>query len=89
MTAAEYEIAERRSDPPHRAKPVDIGRRLDELGEFPEHAAEFAGDAPMLRPQPFRDIPYRIRKRDGTLRLLRLSGLPVFSPATGAFTGLS
>jgi PAS domain S-box-containing protein len=64
-----------------------VGRRFRELGSFPD------GEPPVVRsdrrqtPPPFRDAAFRIRRRDGASRLLRLSGLPVFSATTGDFLG--
>jgi len=63
-----------------------MGRRFPDLGTFPD------GDAPVAdlngeqSPPPFRDAAYRIPHRDGGWRLLRLSGLPVFS-RVGEFMG--
>jgi PAS domain S-box-containing protein len=37
---------------------------------------------------PFRDLEIEVKHRDGSLRRLRLSGLPVYDQATGVFQGL-
>ena len=64
-----------------------VGRRFAELGSFPEGEPPVVAADRRQTPPPFRDAPFRIRRRDGSWRLLRLSGLPVFSTATGDFLG--
>jgi PAS domain S-box-containing protein len=64
------------------------GRPFRSLGEF--DAQEDAGGVAILdttRRVPFRDAAFAMRHRDGTRRLFRVSGLPVFSPESGAFVG--
>ena len=60
-----------------------VGHPLLGLGAFVgTDPAPFGPD----RRAPFRDQPFRMAHRDGSIRLFLLSGLPVFS-ATGEFTG--
>ena len=64
------------------------GRPFRSLGEI--DTPEDAGSMPILDPKrcvPFRDAAFAMRHRDGTRRLFRVSGLPVFSPESGAFVG--
>jgi PAS domain S-box-containing protein len=61
-----------------------IGQRFDELGAF-----SVEGDAPLdpARKVPFRDLPFRMRRKDGTERLFQVSALPIFARDDGAFAG--
>jgi PAS domain S-box-containing protein len=64
-----------------------LGRQFAEFGTFPDGAPPFADGAGGAKLEPFRDVRYRVQQRDGERRLLRLSGMPVFSTATGEFAG--
>ncbi|MBV8888334.1 MAG: PAS-domain containing protein [Alphaproteobacteria bacterium] len=64
-----------------------IGRSFADLGSFPDGTPPFVRADSGPQHPPFRDIAYRIRRRDGGDRLLRLSGLPVFSSTSGEFLG--
>ena len=60
-----------------------VGRRFDELGTFGE------GEAPLdpaLR-VPFRDLPFRMHRKDGAERLFQVSALPIFNRDDGSFAG--
>src|SRR5690242_2461788 len=60
-----------------------VGRRFDELGTFGK------GEAPLDRTRrvPFRDLPFRMHRKDGTERLFQVSALPIFNREDGSFAG--
>jgi PAS domain S-box-containing protein len=60
-----------------------LGRRFDALGSF-----DVEGAAPLdpARKVPFRDLPFRMRRKDGAERLFQVSALPIFD-ADGGFAG--
>jgi PAS domain S-box-containing protein len=61
-----------------------VGRRFDELGTF---AADGPTPLDPARKVPFRDLPFRMRRKDGSERLFEVSALPVFSQEDGSFAG--
>jgi PAS domain S-box-containing protein len=61
-----------------------IGRRFDELGNF---STEGAAPLDPARKVPFRDLPFRMRRKNGAERLFQVSALPTFSSDDGAFVG--
>jgi PAS domain S-box-containing protein len=54
------------------------GTKLSEIGSFTKQLH--------LR-HPFRNLPIEARHRDGSTRLLEISGLPIFSDKTGDYVG--
>jgi PAS domain S-box-containing protein len=59
-----------------------IGRPLPTLGAFE------TGEVPAAdRRTPFRDVAVSVTRRDGHMRQLRLSGVPMFSEEDGSFRG--
>jgi EAL domain-containing protein (putative c-di-GMP-specific phosphodiesterase class I)/PAS domain-containing protein len=65
--------------------PRDLeGIGLLDFGSFDVDTCEQDFD----RNVPFRDVPYRVRDRDGYVRLFLLSGLPYYCPNAGTFLGL-
>ena len=61
------------------------GRRLSELLAEPSEAVDALAGNDGRR--PFRDLEVKIADRDGKLRYVLLSGLPVYCPETGSFLG--
>jgi PAS domain S-box-containing protein len=61
------------------------GRRLSELLAEPSDTVDALAGNDGRR--PFRDLEVKIADRDGKLRHVLLSGLPVYCPATGSFLG--
>lgn len=61
------------------------GRRLDELGVF---TAADGSTAEVRWRSPFRNVPFEMEARDGEKHQFLVSGLPVFCPRSGAFTGV-
>jgi PAS domain S-box-containing protein len=61
-----------------------IGRRFDELGSF---STEGAAPLDPVRKVPFRDLPFRMRRKDGAERLFQVSALPIFTREDGSFAG--
>jgi PAS domain S-box-containing protein len=61
-----------------------LGTNIFELGAFVEEVGEQLSRESR---SPFRDKVFRVMGADGRARLCRLSGMPVFDPETGAFTG--
>jgi PAS domain S-box-containing protein len=69
-------------------QPVELlGRSLLEIGRFVGPLADTSGPLDGQRYAPFRDLPFTIAHRDGSQRLFRISGLPVFDTVSGAFLG--
>jgi len=62
-----------------------VGRRLDDLGGF---TGKDGAPADIDWTKPFRDVPFEIPTRGGAKRHFLVSGLPTFSPETGALTGV-
>ena len=61
-----------------------IGTNLFDFGRFVEGSR---GTPDRNSRSPFRDKLFHITATDGSIRQCRLNGMPVFDPATGAFTG--
>jgi PAS domain S-box-containing protein len=61
-----------------------IGRGFAELGSF---ANKGAIPFDPKRKAPFRDLPFRMRRKDGAERLFQISAVPMFCPESGAFAG--
>jgi len=57
---------------------LDIGRFVDEQGRDVEPTWRTA----------FRDMPFEAKDRDGNLKYMLISALPVFDPDSGDFTGI-
>ncbi|MBE0533321.1 MAG: EAL domain-containing protein [Rhodospirillales bacterium] len=62
-----------------------VGRRLSDLGTF---MAEDGTPIEMDWRTPFRDVAFEMADRDGNRKHFLVSGLPVYSAETGAFTGV-
>jgi diguanylate cyclase (GGDEF)-like protein/PAS domain S-box-containing protein len=62
-----------------------MGRRLSDLGTF---MAEDGTPIEMDWQTPFRDIAFEMADRNGNRKFFLVSGLPVYSLETGAFTGV-
>ncbi len=60
-----------------------IGQSLMGLGTTAQGPSPLTAE----RRSPFRDVAMSVTHRDGRIRQLRLSGLPIFNEDTGAFTG--
>ncbi len=60
-----------------------IGQSLISLGTAMQGSSSLTAD----RRSPFRNVAMSVTHRDGRIRKLRLSGLPIFNEDTGAFTG--
>ena len=61
-----------------------LGRQFRELGTFEKDIDA----APSFWRSPFRDAVFETRDAEGQPRHFLVSGLPVFDPETGAFTGV-
>jgi PAS domain S-box-containing protein len=69
-------------------QPVELlGRSLLEIGSFVGSPADGGEPLDAQRRAPFRALPFTVAHRDGSQRLLHVSGLPIFDPLTGAFLG--
>ncbi len=64
-----------------------IGRPLDSLGRFDGGASVLKPQYDAERRRPFSDIGLAVLHGNGRVSRLRLSGVPVFDPGTGAFRG--
>ncbi len=62
-----------------------VGRKLSDIGHF---VAEDGSAKEIELMSPFRDISFEANNREGTPKYLRVSGLPVYAPDTGAFMGV-
>ena len=62
-----------------------VGKSLLDLGTFPTQEEESSG---INWRSPFRDAPFETRDRDGNQRMFLISGMPVFDPETGDFSGV-
>jgi diguanylate cyclase (GGDEF)-like protein/PAS domain S-box-containing protein len=62
-----------------------IGRRLPDLGKF---VSEDGLAVDMNWQAPFRDVAFEMVDRAGNVKFFLVSGLPVYSPDTGVFTGV-
>jgi PAS domain S-box-containing protein len=62
-----------------------IGQKLTDIGRFRTANGEIM--VPDLN-KPFRDLAFEIEARDGSLRHLLMSGIPVYARDTGAFVGV-
>jgi len=64
-----------------------IGRRLEEIGRFPNEPGLPPVRELMRSRKPFRDRLFELADGRGERLTFHLAGVPVFDPATGAFTG--
>ncbi|MCG8510536.1 MAG: EAL domain-containing protein [Rhodospirillales bacterium] len=62
-----------------------VGRRMTDLGTF---SSEDGTPIELNWKSPFRDIALEIEDRNGSRKHFRVSGLPMYSPESGAFTGV-
>lgn len=65
-----------------------LGKTLSEIGAFALGDEESAEPSPGIASRgAFRERRFRIEDRNGSVRQFHLSGVPVFDPLTGAFSG--
>lgn len=62
-----------------------VGRKLSDMGRF---VAEDGSPVEINLESPFRDVAFEINDRKGSPKYFKVSGLPVYSPDTGAFKGV-
>lgn len=79
LTYVSQRVGETLGQPPR----LLLGRSLLELGTSEQLRALLTEDWR----RPFRDVEVEMRDREGTPRLFRLSGVPVYAADTGAFCG--
>jgi PAS domain S-box-containing protein len=69
-------------------QPVELlGHSFLEFGSFTSENPDTPCPLDPKRHQPFRDLPFTMRHRDGSQRRFHVSSLPVFDPRHGDFQG--